>query len=58
MASGGGDTHYCSLSFVIMATGMVLLNIEVGGLITTVVMIINRSSGLSSGMLAHTEWYL
>lgn len=57
MGSGGGDTHYCSLSFVIMATGTVLLNIGIGGLITTVVMIINRSSGLSSGMLAHTEWY-
>lgn len=44
MASSGGDTHYCIISFVIMGTRMVLLNIKFGEFIITSVMITNGNS--------------
>lgn len=54
MAFGGGDIHYPTIPFVIMDTHTVLQNMKIGGLIIIVIMIINRSSGLSSAILAHT----
>lgn len=57
-ARGGGDIHYCIISSAITGRHTVLLNIRIGGLIITGFMIINKNSGLSSAILAHTKWYL